>query len=176
LGLGHPSLGAGDGNYDGSVNNADFTLWKEQNGEQSAATFTLTASAASSTTVVNSVSGAGASAVVADAAFETSLADEAIEPSAAARELYGRPFEAAGETRAQRPAYRPAGQNAEAKLAEVLAQFAAADYLDRAFDDLFGSRRRQGLQAEVELLEAGDDIDCDEAFALLADHFDWTAG
>jgi hypothetical protein len=88
----------------------------------------------------------------------------------------GKPFSAAGEARAQRTAYRPAGQSVEAKFADVVAQLRAADYVDRAFDDLLGSRRRQGLQAEVELLEAGDDIDCDEAFALLADHFDWTAG
>jgi hypothetical protein len=52
---------------------------------------------------------------------------------------------------------------------------AAVDYLrqDRAFADLFGSRRRQGLRAEL-AWEATDetDVDCDEAFALLADHME----
>jgi hypothetical protein len=42
---------------------------------------------------------------------------------------------------------------------------------DRAFDDLFGSRRRQGLKIEAEA-EAGDETDADDAFAIFADHFE----
>jgi hypothetical protein len=42
---------------------------------------------------------------------------------------------------------------------------------DRAFDDLFGSRRRQGLKVEAEA-EAGEETDADEAFAMFADHFE----
>ena len=46
---------------------------------------------------------------------------------------------------------------------------------DRAFDDLFGSRRRQGLRAEV---EAGTDdaVDADEAFASFASHLERPRG
>lgn len=43
---------------------------------------------------------------------------------------------------------------------------------DRAFEDLFGSRRRQGLRAELQL-ELADGADADEAFAAIADHFEW---
>jgi subtilisin family serine protease len=46
---------------------------------------------------------------------------------------------------------------------------------DRAFDDLFGSRRRQGLKVETEA-EAGEETDSDEAFAMLADHFEVPRG
>ncbi len=46
---------------------------------------------------------------------------------------------------------------------------------DRAFDDLFGSRRRQGLKVEAEA-EAGEEIDSDEAFAMFADHFEVPRG
>ncbi len=42
---------------------------------------------------------------------------------------------------------------------------------DRAFDDLFGSRRRQGLKVEAES-ETEDETDADEAFAMFADHFE----
>lgn len=46
---------------------------------------------------------------------------------------------------------------------------------DRAFDDLFGSRRRQGLKVEAEA-EAGEETDADEAFAMFADHFEVPRG
>ncbi|MBA4107100.1 MAG: hypothetical protein C0485_15250 [Pirellula sp.] len=42
---------------------------------------------------------------------------------------------------------------------------------DRAFDDLFGSRRRQGLK-----VEAGEETDADEAFAMFADHLEVPRG
>jgi subtilisin family serine protease len=177
VGLPHPSHGAGDANHDGSTNAADIAVWKGEYGASaSAATFVASASSSTASLAGTSLQ-TSAAASVADAAFlsdEEAVALHSLDDVRAA--LNGKPFSVAGEARAQRPAYRPAGQNAEAKLAEVVAQLHAADYLDRAFDDLLGSRRRQGLQAEVELLEAGDDVDCDEAFALLADHFDWTAG
>jgi subtilisin family serine protease len=55
---------------------------------------------------------------------------------------------------------------------------AAGDYLhqDRAFDDLLGSRRRQGLRVDgdAEVVDATEQ--CDEAFALLADHLEWPRG
>ena len=46
---------------------------------------------------------------------------------------------------------------------------------DRAFDDLFGSRRRQGLKLEAEA-EAGEETDADDAFAIFADHFEVPRG
>jgi hypothetical protein len=46
---------------------------------------------------------------------------------------------------------------------------------DRAFDDLFGSRRRQGLKVETEA-EADEETDADEAFAMFADHFEVPRG
>lgn len=46
---------------------------------------------------------------------------------------------------------------------------------DRAFDDLFGSRRRQGLKLEAEA-EASEETDSDEAFAIFADHFEVPRG
>lgn len=46
---------------------------------------------------------------------------------------------------------------------------------DRAFDDLFGSRRRQGLKVEAEA-EAGEETDADDAFAIFADHFEVPRG
>jgi subtilisin family serine protease len=42
---------------------------------------------------------------------------------------------------------------------------------DRAFADLFGSRRRQGLRAEVEAA-VGAETEADEVFAAMADHFE----
>jgi subtilisin family serine protease len=42
---------------------------------------------------------------------------------------------------------------------------------DRAFDDLFGSRRRQGLKLEAQA-EAGEEVESDDVFALFADHFE----
>ena len=56
------------------------------------------------------------------------------------------------------------------RLADV-----GVDFLQqyRAFDDLFGSRRRQGMRTdfELELPEEGDGAD--DAFAAIADHFEW---
>jgi subtilisin family serine protease len=178
LGLAHPSVGAGDGNYDGTVNGADFDLWKQNVGTGTATSSFVASAEASTQTSVVALGGSRAyAAAVADNALAVAEDAPAVSNSTDARSAFnGKPFSAAGEARAQRTAYRPAGQSVEAKFADVVAQLHAADYVDRAFDDLLGSRRRQGLQAEVELLEAGDDIDCDEAFALLADHFDWTAG
>lgn len=46
---------------------------------------------------------------------------------------------------------------------------------DRAFDDLFGSRRRQGLKVEADAA-AGEETDADDAFAMFADHFEVPRG
>ncbi len=43
---------------------------------------------------------------------------------------------------------------------------------DRAFEDLFGSRRRQGLKIEAE----AEETDADDAFAMFADHFEVPRG
>ncbi|MBL9164588.1 MAG: S8 family serine peptidase [Planctomycetaceae bacterium] len=46
---------------------------------------------------------------------------------------------------------------------------------DRAFDDLFGSRRRQGLNVEADAA-ASEETDADDAFAMFADHFEVPRG
>ncbi|BBO32334.1 S8 family serine peptidase [Lacipirellula parvula] len=46
---------------------------------------------------------------------------------------------------------------------------------DRAFDDLFGSRRRQGLRTE-HAEENGEEFESDEAFAAFGDHFEVPRG
>lgn len=65
-------------------------------------------------------------------------------------------------------------------LADAAWTTPAADYnflrRDRAFDDLFGSRRRQGFRTDGDLVEAETVADCDEAFAVLADHFERPLG
>jgi hypothetical protein len=46
---------------------------------------------------------------------------------------------------------------------------------DRAFADLVGSRRK-GFKAEAEFEPAEDGDQADEAFAVMADHFEWRRG
>jgi hypothetical protein len=48
--------------------------------------------------------------------------------------------------------------------------------VDRAFEDLFSTRRRQQLLAELQSELPGDEDEADAAFAALADHFDWPRG
>ena len=64
-------------------------------------------------------------------------------------------------------------------LTDVADRFEDFDFAtvrrDRAFDDLFGSRRRQGLRAEVEAGTDGE-LDADEAFAMFADHLERPRG
>lgn len=177
VGLAHPSFGAGDANRDGVTNAGDLGVWKDEYGANSgASTFVASASSSTASLAATSLQSRAAESAT-DAAF---LAVEGVDAVRVGGDLLaalnGKPFGAAGDARAQRAAYRPAGQNVESRFADVVARLDEVNDLDRAFGDLLASRRRKGLQASAELLEAGDEIDCDEAFAQLADHFEWTAG
>ena len=164
LGIAHPSVGAGDGNHDGKVDGGDMTVFRQQFGQGSASVL-----ASVSASAVASESRGGTISRLSDA----TLGDAGESMQA---EFGGRPFFVAS---ARSPI---ADLGADSVLVRKLARDAEADSVpawhtavnhdrDRAFEDLLGSRRRQGLRSELEP-SAGDETDADEAFALFADHFE----
>jgi subtilisin family serine protease len=171
LGLSHPSVGAGDGNYDGAVDGLDISVWRQQFGttspESSAAAFAAPSSVVSAATA--SVGG-GATAPTATRSAARPAARESFDGQAL--------VELASRLDAQAViagiGWGDDG-TAEAATADAAIENVAVPVQggrDRAFDDLFGSRRRRGLPAEVELEVSDDAEGCDAAFAALADHFE----
>jgi subtilisin family serine protease len=186
LGLGHPSVGAGDGNRDGSVNGVDLAIWGQQYGTQSAAaSASLDVSAAASTVVSSSARSAWPTTTASVGVTGDVDASSTVAGELRIREAFsGRPFvDVAGRVDALRDLIaslagdvRDRAEELRDEFKEVLADAKErwlpedwSDRRDRAFDDLFGTRRRQGLRVEADPAE-GDESECDEAFAMLADH------
>jgi subtilisin family serine protease len=193
VGLGFPSLGAGDGNHDGVVDTDDVTVWAQAYGEQSATSSAASLAAASSATssaesksfAAASVVGVSPTAAAESVPVTASMAVAAAGGDKAVFGLGGRPFTdlvrnltAPEKTLRERAAVLR--EAAETAIADATGAWdeAAHDFLhqDRAFADLIGSRRRQGLRMEGGVDLAAAVADCDEAFAALADHFDWPRG
>ena len=192
LGVGG-ATGLGDGNGDGQANGNDLGIWREQ--------FSAVATATPSAAAVDSPSLAPASLrSVGDnggsAGASTGLAARSAAAAADVRaELFaGRPFANLADKLGDKlggvaervrtiaenfdarggkvsDAARTALDRVADRLAEVDGDFMRQD---RAFADLFGSRRRQGLRAEFDLDVADEEGEvADEAFAAVANHFEW---
>jgi subtilisin family serine protease len=187
----------GNANGDGQVNGSDLLWWKgsfgdtladvaqavvtapadgdfDDGGEQaSAATLgSFSAAGAASAVAKSGLGGAATSTAPASGDVTPEHVDNAAFVDLASRlgggpTLTVRSFGANGEGR---PAARGGYQSAGEPQADAFVQ------RDRAFDDLFGTRRRQGLLAAAGGELAGDDVDCDDVFAALADHFERPLG
>jgi hypothetical protein len=170
----------GDGNADGSVNASDLTAWKGGFGANNAAQ-------AAFAELTTSGAGAGYSSrggsyqFLADAAQQWTLMSD--EAAAGAANGLNRGAVGALATRLLAGVDLSHHASVREFVHSVIAEATAAeapDYQflrrDQAFDEMLGSRRRQGLlrASDAETTDAVED--CDEAFATLADHLQWPMG
>ncbi|MBA3481607.1 MAG: hypothetical protein H0T51_07315 [Pirellulales bacterium] len=187
----------GSVNGDGDVDGDDLAVWKQQFGESISASATGSGSGAAASVSAGTRSGSGLNSgtLAANAlsqfklggdftAFVASLSS-ASPTSAATSETATAQFDASARSGLANLVnrLRDAGERAKTRfdsieeaaseLADRVESF-EVDSLrrDRAFEDLFGSRRRQGLRADLEL-ELAEADGAAEAFAAIADHFEW---
>jgi hypothetical protein len=190
----------GSVNGDGDVDGDDLAVWELQFGETLSASSTGGGSATAATAAAGMRSGANlsdgtlaaralaqyklggdATAFVASlsAASPTSVetsetATVQIEASTRAglSNLFDRLRDAGERATARFDAIGESIEEAASKLADRVEIEFDSVRLDRAFEDLFGSQRRRGLRAELEL-ELAEVDGAEEAFAAIADHFEW---
>ncbi|WP_428304787.1 S8 family serine peptidase [Lacipirellula sp.] len=193
----------GDGNRDGKVDGSDLTDWKADFGSNKAVAAAAAASATDSTvapaltaseeTVAPTFAPAFSSVVsAATSTLPSALSSNATVRDEAAGRFESRPMlaalagkltDVADRLRNRADKLEDRADDAREFVVEWLT--GAADRVDnfdfetvrrdRAFDDLFGSRRRQGLRAE-HAEDAGDELESDEAFAMFADHLEVPRG
>ncbi len=186
LGLGHPTVG--DGNRDGVVNGDDLAVWGQQYGTQSAAAASASfeVSAAASTVVSSSLRSAWPTTPPSVGVTGNLDASSTVAGELRIREAFaGRPFvDVAGRVDALRDLIASLAGDVRDRVEDVRDEIKEriadtkerwlpedwSDRRDRAFDDLFGTRRRQGLRVDADPADEGDDAECDEAFAMFADH------
>ena len=178
----------GSTNGDGDVDGQDLAIWKNSYGQvYSVASLTSEedeADAPQSLAVqLQSFSGFASAVPVANATLSTSTTSQT-STIGASRRFEARPIlanlaDVADRLRQRADSLDERLEEGRDFVVELLHDVAdrVEDFdfesvrRDRAFDDLFGSRRRQGLKVEAEA-EAGVGVDADDAFALIADHFE----
>jgi len=164
----------GDGNGDRKVDANDVALWTSAFGHVGLNT---TAAASSAMTVAST----GAGGYVNPSATVPSVDDQAPLDSQDDRRATSLPDAVVFRGEATRDRLAAVRRVTVSTLADAAWTTPAADYnflrRDRAFDDLFGTRRRQGLRADLDFAaDRGVADECDEAFAALADHFERPLG
>ena len=169
-------LAQGDSNGDGRVNATDVGAWKGAFGNNSATAMAIASSTAGANLTKSSYQ---FSVELVDAARQWSLNADS-SASALRRPASRALFDVAAGYRLSDAADLDDRLDAVPEFVHSLITDAAsgvvADYQllrrDRAFEDLLGSRRRQGLAEAADGTEATVE-DCDELFAALADHGQW---
>lgn len=194
----------GDANRDGQVNNFDLVALKSEFGQTFEAPATAAASttgvtpaftpsfATQETTVASTVEAFSSVFTTSELNLPSALSSDVAPRDEAAGRFESRPMlaalagkltDVADRLRQRGDKFEDRTDDAREFVVEWLTD--AADRVDgfnfenvrrdRAFDDLFGSRRRQGLRAE-HAEEAGDELESDAAFAVFAEHFEVPRG
>ena len=183
-----------DFNDDGTVSGDDFlmlqrglvsanpsvaagavSLWKQEFGDGSQVALAATIDATeSSSTAPSSAKSFALVASAESAGVSRTLPTTAVRSAFDASSLVDLAARAEYSAAASGIGLEPIAES-DSRAVEVGAAAFAADAAlshDRAFVDLFGSRRRQGMRTEFEIEQSDDHEDSDEAFAALADHFE----